>query len=179
MGADLIELRKILINAGIDDLLEKMDNGLLKNTQVCQLVKARCIIHSYITQSTSNDSLYLHEVSKGLIRSSTVAITCLPTLSDVGWVIPAVNGLHYNLKNEHLMKNNISFHQNQLKNDTWLTDISRNLNSSEIKLLNFLIYVKKTSGQESFQLLCLNGTIFSLDGEKRKCVQDELIDLPK
>lgn len=94
-------------------------------------------------------------------------------------MMPDVNGLHYDLKQEFLMRNNISFHQDQQNNQTWLSGISRPITISEITLMNFFIYAKELDGQESFELLCLNSTIFSSDGEKRKCVENKIINLPQ
>ena len=52
---DLVQLTAILNTAGVDELLQKLSDGLLKTTPMC-----RCIVHSYLTQSTSNDSVILH-----------------------------------------------------------------------------------------------------------------------
>ena len=67
MGQDLTELRNILHGAGINTLLEQISDGLVKTTQVCQLQKGMCKIHSYLTQSTANNSINLHQVLKGLV----------------------------------------------------------------------------------------------------------------
>lgn len=93
-------------------------------------------------------------------------------------MMPEYNMLHSILKEENLTREYISFHQDQLNNQTWLSSILRPINSSEIKLENFVIYAKELNGQENFILLCLNSTIFRSDDKKRKCVQQEIIELP-
>lgn len=143
---DLIQFTEILNNAGIDELLDKLSNGRLKNTQVCKIIKGRCIVHSYITQSTSNDSLNLHEVSKGLMRSKLITIACLPELGENGWVIPQLNRRHFHLKKEYLVNKNETIHQSQLQNTTYMSSILRDLNPSETTLSHFLIYSKENLG---------------------------------
>ena len=67
---DLQQITSILQTAGMDLLLQKLSNALLKKTPVCQIKKGQCVIHSYLTQSTSNDSVNLHEILSKLVRST-------------------------------------------------------------------------------------------------------------
>ena len=88
---DLMTLTTILNTAGVDKLLQKLSDGLLKHTPRCRIIKGKCVVHSYLTQSTSNDSVNLHEISKGLVRSKSASITCIPQLGKSRWLIPSLN----------------------------------------------------------------------------------------
>ena len=175
---DLQQLTSILQNAGVDQLLQKLSDALLKKTPVCRITKGRCVVHSYLTQSTNNNSVNLHEISRGLVRSTSALITCIPQLGESGLQIPSLNRKQFLLKEEILVNGNETISVKLLENATYLSTRMRDLNESEITLSHFLIYSKEDSGKEKFQLLCLNTTIFKLDGSLRKCTQHELISLP-
>ena len=138
MGSDLT-----LQQADIESLMKQISDGLLKITPVCQLRKGQCMILSYLTQGNSNDTINLHQVLKGLIRSTDIVISCLPTLEDGIWMMPNLNLQHFDLKQEYLIRENTTFHQEELNNKTWLTSLLRPINSSEITLEEFVIYAEE------------------------------------
>ena len=174
----LQQLTSILQTAGVDLLLKKLSNALLKVTPVCQIRKGQCFTHSYLTQSTSNESVLLHEISSKLVRSTSALVTCIPQLGEAGWEIPSLSTKRFILKKGILINGNESLSVNLLENATYLSTKMRSLNMSEVTLGDFLIYSLEDLGREDFKLLCLNSTIFKLNNSLRKCTQHELISLP-
>ena len=81
---NLQQLTSILQTAGVDLLLKKLSNALLKVTPVCVIRKGQCVTHSYLSQSTSNESVLLHEISSKLVRSTSALVTCIPQLGKKG-----------------------------------------------------------------------------------------------
>ena len=175
---NLQQLTSILQTAGVDLLLKKLSNALLKVTPVCVIRKGQCVTHSYLSQSTSNESVLLHEISSKLVRSTSALVTCIPQLGEEGWEMPSLNRKRFILKKGMLIDGNMSLSVNLLENATYLSTKMRSLKMSEVTLNDFLIYSLENLGREDFKLFCLNSTIFRLNNSLRKCTQHEQISLP-
>ena len=80
MSNNLKQLTYILQSAGINALLAKLSNALLKITPVCVIKNNQCVAHNYLSQAADNENVLLHEVSSKLTRSSSALVTCTPQL---------------------------------------------------------------------------------------------------
>ena len=178
MSNNLKELSSILSNAGIEELITNLSNALLKINPACVIEDNHCITFRYLTQAASKDSVLLHEVSSELVRTISVILTCLPQLGKVNWQISDLNKQKFSLENNTLTSENRVIQIEQLSNATYLNYTMRDLKNTDTTLRDFLIFSLEMAGEEKFKLFCLNSTLFHLNGEHRKCSQNEILSLP-
>ena len=115
---NLQQLTYILQTAGINALLAKLSNALLKVTPVCVIRNNQCVTHNYLSQSADNECVLLHEISSKLTRSTSALVTCTPQLGEKGWEIPSLNRQRFILKKGELIDGNLSLPVKLLDNST-------------------------------------------------------------
>ena len=178
MSNDLKELNDILEKAGINQLLINLSNALLKTNPRCVIRDNQCITFRYLTQAADQNSVLLHEVSSRLSRTLSAIVVCLPQLGKLNWIISNLNKQKFSLENNTLISENRVIPIGLLSNETYLNSTMRGLMESETNLRDFVIFSQEMDGVEKFQLMCLNSTLFNLNGEHRRCSQNELLELP-
>ena len=159
--------------------MDTIGNALLEIVVPCKLLQKKCVVLSYLTQGSGQNSILLHSVVKSLVRAVDILVTCLPALVNGTWRMPGINLHHFHLTDCMMKQVNLTFPVEALQNTSWINEQLRPIQETEIVLNQFSIFAQENLGKQNFTLICLEQGDFLLNGKSVNCQQGSSIFLPE